>query len=493
MSNDKKNSLWLAIQYSASLIIAFFTLKLNIVHYGNELFGMWIVIASLWGIGSALDFGFATGIVKYVAEAKSTDDYKRINTLISSGFIVFFLTGVVIVLAGYTGGYFIFIRNPKIVSEANKTVAWFILVILGINFYFQYLFLFFKAVWEGLSNFVWSSKLTLLYNVIVLLIVIVVSALKLSMVILSAGYCLASLVLISVNVYLMRNNEKIRISPSHFHFKTVKHLMKFSASIQLASLFNSLIDPAIKYILGNYSSLSLVSFFEIARKFSVAISGLFFATFRTILPKASTLKSKGEYQEFLYTEGVRVLKMSIIYSGFAVGVCSIVIASVMKLWFGFSELILIFMILSIPEAINCFGYTFYIFLIGIGKPQFIAFVQFVNIIIVAISLIMGFYLFNSSLGLFGYYLTIVVVNILMVWFVKKQTLISVRFLFRQVDFKKLLYLNILVLAAIVLIYRQSTYSYAVLAFVSVISLGIFFTDLRKYTKVFKNLAKAKLV
>ena len=49
MNRDKKNSVWLAAQYIVTIAGAFVTLKLNIDHFGKEIFGTWLIFASLWG------------------------------------------------------------------------------------------------------------------------------------------------------------------------------------------------------------------------------------------------------------------------------------------------------------------------------------------------------------------------------------------------------------------------------------------------------------
>ena len=70
MNTDKTNSFWLATNFILLAVISVITLKMNIEHFGKEQFGTWIILSSIWGFGSTLDFGFGTTIIKYVSEYK---------------------------------------------------------------------------------------------------------------------------------------------------------------------------------------------------------------------------------------------------------------------------------------------------------------------------------------------------------------------------------------------------------------------------------------
>ena len=109
MPTDKQNSSWLSVQFIITLAFSLVTLKLNINHFGEKSFGIWIVLASIWGFGSALDFGFGTAIVKYVAEFK--EDRIKINELLSSSFFVFLANGFAILILGEVAGFLIYFDN----------------------------------------------------------------------------------------------------------------------------------------------------------------------------------------------------------------------------------------------------------------------------------------------------------------------------------------------------------------------------------------------
>src|SRR5690606_12270137 len=115
-------------------------------------------------------------------------------------------------------------------------------------------------------------------------------------------------------VVLKLKHNWLLIEVSIFDTALIKKMFKFSFSIQIASILGALLDPIAKIIIGNYNSLSMVSYYEVARRFAIAISGLFNTTFKTILPQTSILENISDYKEFIINQAPKYSKFGIIYS-----------------------------------------------------------------------------------------------------------------------------------------------------------------------------------
>lgn len=492
ISSDKNNSFWLSLQFIISLLFSLITLKLNISHYGEYFFGIWIALASIWGLGSALDFGFGTALLKYVAEYHNHSK-RKMNVLLSSSYVMFFVNGLLVLLLGMVLGYFFYLSNDNIIPSYSINKFWKVFAILGGAFYLKYLTLFFKAVVEGLSNFIITSKYMIIQSTIVIIGVIIVTILKLNIIYLAIVYFVSSLVLLILFIlYFKKHLDTYKLSFKYFSIKQVKEIFGFSFSIQMMSIFGALIDPIIKYLLGSFYSISSVPAYEIARKFAVSISGLFFNAFKVILPKASVLQNYNEINLFINTDVMKYCKIGIAYSGIAFGVFALPIVYFIKFFFGINEAILIFIILALPESINNFGYSIYNFLIGVSKVSFLASLQFINLIFVIVGLIIGFNIFGNSLGLLGYFFSVLIANIMMIIYLKKEWKVSPpRFLF-SVGITKLVILIITLFITIVLLYNALIPLVFILLFNSFISLIVFRKDLLLYAKLFYSLTLNKL-
>jgi O-antigen/teichoic acid export membrane protein len=475
---DKRNSLWLSMQFIISISFSLLTLKINIHHFGAENFGIWLLLISIWGLGRSLDLGFGTAILKFVAESKS--EPKKTSIIITAGFFVFLVVGFIITFFGFYIGYFIYLSTNGLVKVKSIFYTK-VFMILSVSFYFQYLTLFFKAVFEGLSHFTTTSKLSIFQSMSLLIGSIIVLVLKFTLIELALVYFVSYLIILSVYSFvLVRKFPQFKVNLQIFNFGEVKKILKFSIPIQGMTIFNSLIDPVVKYLVGSYLNLSYIPAYEIARKSTLAISGLFFNTFKIILPKTSSLITKNEKIEFIENDLVKYSNLGIAFSGIFFGIMLLPAIFALDVFFSIPESILIFLILALPESINNFGYAIYNFFLGLGEGVFLAKIQFINLVTTVLMLVISFSLFNSSIGLLGYFFSVLLGNILMILKIKREwNAIFFTFL-KKLEIIKLISLIFLLLITILGVNLELTNGYYVFLFFSLISTIVFYSNLKHY-------------
>lgn len=440
MQSDKKNSFWLAINFILISVISVITLKMNIEHFGRVKFGIWLVISSLWGFGSTLDFGFGTTIVKYVAAYKK-DETEKISILLSSSIFIFVFLGIFIFFVGNIVSFILYFNNPNIIPTELKiqfsNISW----ILGLSFVIKYITIFFTSIFEGLSRFDITSKLSILQTLLTLLSVIIVTVCNYSLMKLALGYLFIAIIIFFILIIIFINKCKfVKLNAKNFRKSELKKILKFSISVQLMSVFNSLIDPLIKYLISGYYNVNFVPAYEIARRFATAISGLYFNVFKIILPKTSILISNEEKSKFINVELINYCRFGILYSGLFYGVLLLPSILFIKHFFGLSEAIFVFFILSLPESINNYGYGIYNFLLGVGKVNFLVGLQLNNLIITSITLIIGFTLFSTEFALIGYCISVIIGNLLMVSALRKNWNLKIKRFYQDVKIYKLVVL-----------------------------------------------------
>jgi O-antigen/teichoic acid export membrane protein len=488
MLQNKKNSIWLTIQFVSSLIFSLITLKMNLIHFGEHIFGIWILMISFWGISTVVDLGFGTAIVKYIAGAKANDDNQEINKIASTGFVIFFTLGILLLVTGILIALAIYYSNTSIIPKQYLAEFKVVFLFLGFSFYFQYLVVFFRSLFEGFNNFVITSKLTLVYNLLILSSVIIVFVFKLSLWMLALFYIISSIMLLLLYyITLKRIFKSVQVDPGKFSFRYARSMLSFSFSVQIATFLGSAIDPVIKYIIGNYSSTNIISYYEVARRFALAISGLFNNAFKTILPRTSVLTNQSDFREFILNEGINYPKFGIVYSAIFYGVFSIFIVLLIHFWFGFEQSIIIFFVLSLAEAVNNTGFMLYSFFTGIGKGLYLVIIQSSNIILVIIGLIVGFLIFGNQLGLLGYFVSVLLMNFLMVYLLSKQTEISIKQYLRKIRAEKLFLLLFFILILIISNYAYSANIYFFSTGLSLLCLFLYMRDIKHYLSLLKGL------
>lgn len=493
MNKNRRNSSWLAAQYLLTLFLSFISLKLNFLQFGEELFGLWIMVISFWGMGNLVDFGFGTAIVKYVSSSHKRGKLSDINSIVVNAGIFFVFFGICLLLFGYLLGYLIILPNVSFLSKDIGESFNNIFILLGISFYFQYIVIFFKSVLEGLTDFVTSSMVSIFQSISTFLAVVLVFIFKLSLFSLSFFYLMNSVIVCLIFLVVLKlKHNWLLIEVSIFDTALIKKMFKFSFSIQIASILGALLDPIAKIIIGNYNSLSMVSYYEVARRFAIAISGLFNTTFKTILPQTSILENISDYKEFIINQAPKYSKFGIIYSAIFYGVLSSIILFIIKLWFGYEQSMIIFLLLGLAESINNFGYVLYTFFIGIGKGIYLIFIQFFNNLIFISSLIIGFSVFHNELGFIGYSISVFLMNSFMLYAIRNISTVSMTDYLRQIPILKFLLLLFTIFSTLIINFIFNVDILILCIFLSILISFIYRKDFYFYLnelKIFQRVLK----
>jgi O-antigen/teichoic acid export membrane protein len=478
LEKNNKNSLWLAGQYSISLVLSLIGLKLNLISFGTEIFSIWLLLFSIWGVGIALDFGFGISIVKFVAQNKN--DHEKLNNIISTGFFLFLVLGLFIAAAGCGIAEMAYLHNQKIIPERYFALSRSLCYLSGLNFYFMYLSIIFRSALEGRQAFVQTSKVALLSSIILFIFIILIFLIHLPIVFLAFAYLAVSLLQCICYTYLCRRCfPGLRINIGFVTIRTFKEIINFSLSIQVSSFLGSLIDPVAKYILGTFSQNRLIPPFEVARRFSQAVSGLFSFSFKNALPNASVLSGKDEYYGFMHHDGIRLSRFGIGFSGIFFGIASITFACIFVYFYHFNESMIFFLLLAMAESFNNTGYILYVFILSLGKAWFLAMLQAFNVLCVGFFLWCGYALWDNPMGLLGFFISVLLGNIAMVYYIKKTVPIKLAGFYKQIHLWKLLLLNALLLFTIfILLYLPHAWFFAQFA-LSVLCGVLFFPEIKK--------------
>jgi O-antigen/teichoic acid export membrane protein len=483
MNQDKKNSFWLAMNFIITSVLALVMLKLNIENFGNQKFGIWLLLSSIWGFSTSLDFGFGTSIVKFVAEYKKINN-DSISTLLTSSLLVFVILGVLLVLLGNLVAFQIYFHNQIIIPKQLRSEFINVFILLGINFFIRYILIFFNSIFEGLNEFIITSKLLLIQSLLNLITVVFVYLNNLTITALSFGYLLVSFISLIMFWTVFRVRYKnYKFSCRYFSLQEIKKILRFSFTVQLMSVFNTIIDPIIKYIIGNFYQVNSIPAYEIARRFAIAISGLFFNAFKIVLPKASVLISTDEQKHFLNNALQRYCRFGVLFSGIFYGILLLPIIIVIDLVFNLQEAIVIFLILSLPETVNNFGYSIYNFLLGTGKVLLLATVQLINLLMTIFSVTICFILFDNVFGLIGYFFSVIVGNIIMIIFLNRTWKFDIVLFLTKTKAYKLI-LQILLLFSLTILFLTIGFTnYAFITIFMFIIFLVFMNDIYEYSKM----------
>lgn len=477
MISDNKNSYWSAIQHSTTLALSLIGLKVNLLSFNSELFGIWVLLLSIWGFGSVLDLGFGISTIRFIA--LSRDNPQHQSKVISTSLFIYQILGLLIIVICTLLANNFYFSNPKIIPPEYLSLSKNTFYILSIGFYFQYISTVFRSTIEGCNNYILSSKILILVTTLNFLFTVLVYVLHLNLQHLALFYLVTNVFQCIVSyLVVLKNYPKIKIHFFAIEFETLKAILKFSTSIQVTYVIGAMMDPVIKYLTGLYSTSSTITTYEIARKFSFSVFSLFSVTFRNALPLASVLKTKQDYIGFINTKSASITKFGIFYAGIFYGVLSLFFAGIFKYLYNNENSLFLFYILALAETVNIYGYSTYLFLMALGKALSLTILQILNLVLTSVFLIAGYSVANSGIGLTGYFFSVILGNIYMLFLMKKHTGINLSPFFKKIQIWKLFFILTVFIINILLYAYKPEMIYTSQIIVSTLCVIIFIKDIR---------------
>jgi O-antigen/teichoic acid export membrane protein len=181
--------LLLAINIATGIVLLPFT----IAHLGKELYGLWMVVASMTAYFQLLDLGFGHSLVRHITEADGQRNERRINELASTFVVIFAALGSVVLGGTALMAFFVLPRYPNIRAE-HVAIAQPVMLILGTRL----------AVSLPMSVFgaVATSRQAFARNGITAIIVTLLQTVA-TVVVLSSGYGLVTLVASTTAIALL--------------------------------------------------------------------------------------------------------------------------------------------------------------------------------------------------------------------------------------------------------------------------------------------------
>jgi O-antigen/teichoic acid export membrane protein len=460
---DKKNAIWNSLSFIGTSLLGFFNFTINYKTFSSEDFGLFILINALFGIGGTLDFGFGVSTVKYISEAKKKNDNLLVNEIFVSFFWSFFILSLVII-ALYLSYLFIFFSNSAIYSSNNSQLIDKIFYILLISFFFRYMNNYLGKLFEGFAEFVLFSKLNLIVAAFNTLLMIVVFISKLSIEYLAYVYLITGIInFITLLTISLKKLGGLSFNLKYFNLKIIKEYALYSLNIQLSFFINSFIDPIIKYILGRYFTLSVVTYFESAKKIIDLSSGLIFSAQKGLLNKLSEQNAVKKLSEYINENIYIYSKMSNYYSFLIYGILNVFLCLFIFFWFKSYDAMIMFLIFVLPYSLINFAGCLYLILMVEGKGIKLLLLQTINFILVTSLLFLSVNIFNNYLGILGFYLAIIITIFLIIHFLKKYNGFSVKAFLRKTAIGDLILLNILIISELILLYFFQNSSYLILA------------------------------
>jgi O-antigen/teichoic acid export membrane protein len=196
--------LLLAINITTGIYLLPFTIE----HLGKDLYGLWMIVASMTAYLQLLDLGFGHSLVRHISEADAEGNAERVNELASTFVVIFAALGAVVLAGTIIMSIWVLPRFPNIGAERIGT-GQLVMLILGARMALALPMSVFGAVGTSRQAFTRNGLTAIVITLLQTLATVIV---------LSLGYGLVSLVMATTGIallgYFVYGHTAYRVCPT---------------------------------------------------------------------------------------------------------------------------------------------------------------------------------------------------------------------------------------------------------------------------------------
>jgi O-antigen/teichoic acid export membrane protein len=443
------NALTTVLQVIFTGIVYFFLYRMLINKVGASLLGVWSIVLVTVSLANLGNFGITSGLVKFVAECSISNEKNNLEKLIFTALVsTTFLYGICCVFIYFLSNFILnkFIEREYL--EVAKLLIPYSLTSLFLNGCASV----FLSIIDGFEKnylknfFIISGNLLLVTTTYLLIdkkgIYAVAIAQNIQVVFVFVCSFLTSL-------YIIKKNF---LSKWNWDTKIFKKISIFGFKFQLISITQMLYEPITKILLGKYSSMSVVGYYEMSSRLIAQIRGVISNANQVVVPIISKLpKSDSKEESFIYKKTITLVYLAGFIAFAGVIFFSI---SISNLWIGTYNVVFVkaLIVLSIANFINLLCGPAYFNLLGRGE---LTFILLIHVLIGVSNFLLGFLLgkINIDYGvIMGWAISLALGSTVLIYFYQKAREIT---FFETINQKNLyLMIALFVLSVFYLIYSK---------------------------------------
>jgi len=306
-----------------AVVMAFFVSPILVNQLGDEAYGIWVIIVSITGYFTVLDFGVNTAIVRYISKYQALNDRKGAVDVYSSSFALFSIIASVVVLA--TAIFAVFFKDLFEIESFSWKYLYIVFFIVGTDLAVNLVFSVLMGTMRGLQRFfeinLISMTVSLIKNLMLVYMLYQGHSL-LTLAILQASASFARILL--QYVYIKKKYSFLSFKASSVNKKTLKSLYDYSIYSFLISISIKVIFLTDSIVIGSLVNVSQVTYYAIPAMIVEYLEKFIWAIVAVLIPIISSQEAvggadKNQQLYFLGTKYTFLLITPIIFVLYTVG------------------------------------------------------------------------------------------------------------------------------------------------------------------------------
>lgn len=315
-----------------TIAIAFLVSPIVVKTLGKEMYGIWVLIGSVTGYLTILDFGVNTALVRYISSSAAQNDRGKAQSIYSTSLLIFGCISLAALLFSIVFGYFF--QDVFHINNISRPYLYAAFIICCMDFACNLIFTVQLGSLTGLQEFKFINGSSIVINVIKSIILVLL---------LKQGYSLLTLAFIQVVASLARSlclYWKLRSKYTYISFSKQSVNRTTFKLIYSYSLYSFIIAVALKLLfytdsvlIGALLGVSSVAFYAIPSTLLDYLEKFVWAMVSALVPVISAKEATGGITENsrLYIVGTRyvlLISMPVVISLYYYG------GDFIRLWMG---------------------------------------------------------------------------------------------------------------------------------------------------------------
>lgn len=367
-----KNSSFNLIGWVIPAVINLVTVPFYIHMLSAEGYGIWLILGSITGYLSLVQFGLGPAITKYVASYSGQNNQSDLIGSINAGLLYSSIIGAISALVISIFSYKL-LHLFNIQSSPTQNFVW-VVYLVGITFLFVLLNNVLSAAFDGMQRFDVSNQFTLGISIVSIIISIALVLSGFGILGMAIGSLTSNLIGFLLGLLLLRKlqpNYSFQFSQVKRALPTIFRFSTFAFVMQIARVFTSrLPELVITIILGP----AYVTYFTVPTRLITLLSTGISSIASVLFPLSSELHAKGDHSQ-LFQSYILSQKYLILFCTPFYVISAVFAREILMIWLGkdFAEQSwLVLTIASCTYLVSLLTIVPSHFLLGQGYVRFIA-------------------------------------------------------------------------------------------------------------------------
>jgi O-antigen/teichoic acid export membrane protein len=267
---------------------------------GNDAFGLWSVLQATIGLLGLLDFGFATSVVKFVAETRGQGNADRLKRITATLFGVYVVLGLVVITVAFCLTPFLSSLLKIPADKVQTAQIAFILIAFRsaqaapMGMFFGILTGFQRQAWANIAQIVG----TVLYSVAAAWALIVRPSIEMLAVVSLVTGLITS---VFAAMLCAAKCPGISIRYRHFDRRLVREISSFSVSLFLVQVSGFIYTRVDALVIQQFLPLAVVAYYSVASRMATEASGLCRQLTNALTPLVAELQGLGDRERIRIT------------------------------------------------------------------------------------------------------------------------------------------------------------------------------------------------